>query len=141
MNSKETTRNDKKTESLGEVKEAIAERNAIFAQAMANKDAAGVADCYTADAEFMAGGAPSSKGRDNIQVALAGFIEQGFTKYEVVSTTVYGHIDVIGVQSIYNLSHADGSELDNGKTIQLWKQEMGAWKIFRDCFNSNLPDS
>lgn len=108
---------------------------------MANKDAAGVANCYTVDGEFMAGGSPSYKGRENIQTAIGGFIEQGFTKYEVLSTNVYGNIDVIGVQSIYNLSHADGSELDNGKTIQLWKQEMGAWKIFRDCFNSNLAES
>ena len=141
MDSKETTKNDNNTENLGSVKEAVAERNAIFAQAMANKDAAGVANCYTTDAEFMAGGAPSAKGRDQIQAAIAGFIAQGFTKYEVLATTVYGNIGVIGVQSTYNLSHADGSELDNGKTIQLWKQDMGAWKIFRDCFNSNLPDA
>ena len=127
------------TFSIGQVPEAVAERNAMFAAAMARKDAAGVANCYTMDAEFMAGGAPSVKGRANIQAAIAGYIAQGFTKYVVLTTTVYGNIDVVGVQSEYNLSQQDGSQLDNGKTIQLWKQEMGAWKIFRDCFNSNLP--
>ena len=127
--------------SIGQVPEAIHERNHMFAAAMARKDAAGVAACYTLDGEFMAGGAPSVKGRANIQAAIAGYIKQGFTKYEVLTTKVYGNIDIVGVQSEYNLSFQDGSNLDNGKTIQLWKQEDGAWKIFRDCFNSNLPGS
>ena len=134
-------KNGQRDLSLESVKEAVFERNALFAAAMARKDAALVADCYTSDAEFMAGGAPAVKGRTNIQAALAGYIEEGFTKYEVVSTLVYNNAGVVGVQSIYNLSQQDGSQLDNGKTIQLWKQESGAWKIFRDCFNSNLPDS
>jgi uncharacterized protein (TIGR02246 family) len=125
--------------SLGSVKEAVAERNAMFQAAMSRGDAAGVAECYTMDAEFMAGGAPAVAGRSNIQATMAGYIAQGFTKYQVLTTTVYGDIGVVGVQSEYNLSHQDGSNLDNGKSIQLWKQEMGAWKIFRDCFNSNLP--
>ena len=89
----------------------------------------------------MAGGAPAFEGRAAIQQAIAGFIGQGFTKYKVLSTTIYGDEGIIGVQAEYNLSHSDGSQLDNGKTIQLWKQESGDWKIFRDCFNSNLPES
>ena len=127
--------------SIGATAEAIHERNDMFAAAMAKGDAEGVAECYTTDGEFMAGGAPSVIGRPAIQAAIAGYIAQGFTKYAVLTTTVYGNIDVVGVQSEYNLSQQDGSQLDNGKTIQLWKQEMGAWKIFRDCFNSNLADS
>ena len=124
--------------SLGSVKEAIQERNQMFAAAMAKGDAAGVAACYTIDAEFMAGGAPSVKGRKNIQTAIAGYIKQGFTEYKVTATTVYGNIDVVGVQEAYTLSQKGGANKDIGKSIQLWKQEDGAWKIFRDCFNSDL---
>ncbi len=127
--------------SIGATAEAIHERNELFAAAMERGDAAGVAECYTMDGEFMADGAPSVKGRPAIQEAIAGYIAQGFTKYAVLTTKVYGNIGVVGVQSEYNLSQQNGSQLDNGKTIQLWKQEMGAWKIFRDCFNSNLPGS
>ena len=127
--------------SLGAVKEAVEERGKMFEAAMARGDAKGVSECYTLDGEFMAGGAPAVQGRANIETAIAGFISQGFTKYKVLTTTVYGDIGVIGVQSIYTLSQQDGSQLDNGKTIQLWKQEFGAWKIFRDCFNSNLAAS
>ena len=127
--------------SLGSVEEAIRERNQLFAEAMANSDAAGVANCYTIDAEFMAPGGASVKGRDNIQAAIAGYISQGFTEYSVLSTIVHGNIDVVGVQEAYSLSQPGGVNKDVGKSIQLWKQEDGVWKIFRDCFNSDLPGS
>lgn len=134
-----TTSNQKDQNfSLGSVKEAVQERNKIFAAAMAKGDAAGVADCYTIDGEFMAPGAPSVVGRANIETAIAGFISEGFTAYSVLKSTVYGNIDVIGVQAEYSLGKPNGVDTDLGKTIQLWKQEDGAWKIFRDCFNSNL---
>jgi ketosteroid isomerase-like protein len=87
----------------------------------------------------MAPGAPSVKGRDNIQTTIEGYISQGFTEYTVLSTIVYGNIDVVGVQEAYTLSQPGGANKDVGKSIQLWKQEDGAWKIFRDCFNSDLP--
>lgn len=124
--------------SLGSVKEAIQEKNQMFAAAMAKGDAAGVAACYTLDAEFMAPGAPSVQGRANIQAAIAGYIAQGFTEYTVLATIVYGNIDVVGVQEAYSLSQPGGVNKDVGKSIQLWKQEEGSWKIFRDCFNSDL---
>ncbi len=119
--------------------EAIVERCGIFEQAMANSDAAGVAQCYTMDAEFMPPNQTLIAGRANIETALAGYIQQGFTQYKVTSTTVWGHIDVVGVQGSYTLSQQGGKNMDTGKTIQLWKQEDGVWKIFRDCFNSDLP--
>ena len=130
--------NTKNDYGFNSTREAIQERTRIFEQAMANADAAGVANCYTEDAEFMAPNQESVKGRSNIQTTIAGYISQGFTQYLVTSTIVYGNIDVVGVQTEYKLSQQGGSNMDIGKSIQLWKQENGVWKIFRDCFNSNL---
>jgi uncharacterized protein (TIGR02246 family) len=120
-------------------REAIQETTRIFEQSMANADAAGVANCYTEDAEFMAPNGESVKGRKNIQKTMEEYIGQGFTNYKVVSSIVYGDAGVVGVQTEYKLGRQDGSDTDIGKSIQLWKQENGLWKIFRDCFNSNLP--
>lgn len=126
---------------LNSTREAIWEKTKIFEQAMANADAEGVANCYTEDAEFMAPNGSAVIGRQNIQAAIAGYLQQGFTQYAVTSTTVYGNIGVVGVQTAYTLSQAGGQNKDIGKSIQLWKQEDGSWKIFRDCFNSDLPAS
>ena len=130
-----------KTEGINSTREAIAERTSMFEQAMAKGDAKGVANCYTLDAEFMAPNGPSVQGRGNIQKAIAAYLSQGFTEYKVLTSVVYGNIGVVGVQTIYTLSQKGGKNLDNGKSIQLWKQENGIWKIFRDCFNSNLAAS
>lgn len=119
--------------------EAIVERTRLFEQGMANANAAAVADCYTEDAEFMAPGAPSVKGKANIQATMVEYIQQGFTQYKVTSTIVYSNIGIVGVQAAYTLSQQGGKNQDIGKSIQLWKQENGVWKIFRDCFNSDLP--
>ena len=133
-----TTYQNGDADSLGTVKEAINEKNKIFVDAMARGDAAAVAACYTIDAEFMAGGAPSVQGRDNIQAVMADYIGQGFTDYAVLSTIVYADSGIVGVQEAYTLSKQGGADKDTGKSIQLWKQEDGSWKIFRDCFNSDL---
>lgn len=124
---------------LNSTREAILEGTRAFEQAMARADAAGVANCYTEDAEFMAPNEESVKGKNNIQTTIAGYLSQGFTQYKVASTIVYGSVGVVGVQTEYKLSQQNGRNMDSGKSIQLWKQENGVWKIFRDCFNSNLP--
>ncbi len=127
------------SQGLNSTWEAILERCAIFEQAMANSDAKAVSMCYTLDGEFMQPNQKATVGRANIKEAIAGFIQQGFTQYKVTSTIVYGQIDVVGVQGSYTLSQQGGKNMDVGKTIQLWKQEDGVWRIFRDCFNSDLP--
>lgn len=126
-------------EGLNATWEAIVERGGIFEQAMANQDAKSVAMCYTIDAEFMPPNQKLVAGRANIENAIAGYIQQGFTQYKITATTVYGQIDIVGVEGSYTLSQRGGQNMDVGKTIQLWKQEDGVWKIFRDCFNSDLP--
>ncbi|HKJ80079.1 MAG TPA: SgcJ/EcaC family oxidoreductase [Prolixibacteraceae bacterium] len=133
--------NKKNDSGTNPTREAIQARTRIFEQAMANADAAGVANCYTEDAEFMAPNEESVKGKSNIQTTIAGYISQGFTQYKVADSIVYGSVGVVGVQTEYSLSQKDGKNSDSGKSIQLWKQENGEWKIFRDCFNSNLPDN
>lgn len=135
----ENTKSCPSTEGLNTTWEAIVERCSMFEKAMANSDAKAVSMCYTLDGQFMQPNQPAVVGRSNIETAIAGFIQQGFTQYKVTSTIVYGQIDVVGVQGTYTLSQQGGQNMDVGKTIQLWKQEDGVWRIFRDCFNSDLP--
>jgi ketosteroid isomerase-like protein len=121
------------------VQKQIEAQNQAFAAALGRGDAAGVANCYTIDAQFMAPNQKPIVGRANIQTTIAGYIGQGFTEYTVLSTTAYGTEGVVGVAEHYTLSQPGGKNQDIGKSIQLWKQEGGVWKIFRDCFNSDLP--
>ena len=39
----------------------------------------------------------------------------------------------------YVLAMADGTEVDRGKYIVLWRHTEDGWKLHRDIFNSDLP--
>lgn len=85
----------KKETDLNPTQLAIWERTRQFELAMANGDAHGVANCYCEDAQFMNPNASAVVGRENIEAAIAGYIQQGFTQYEVTSLKVYGNAGVV----------------------------------------------
>jgi ketosteroid isomerase-like protein len=119
---------------------AINIRNRIFAEALSNGDSVGVAACYTIDAQFMAPNGPSVVGRNNIAGVMGTFIDAGITKYMITYSAVLLNSDTLAAaQQAYQLSAQDGSNMDIGKSVQVWKVEDGVWKIYRDCFNSDLP--
>ncbi len=121
---------------------AINVRNQIFADALANGDSVGVAACYTVDAQFMAPDGPSIVGRNNIAGVMGTYINAGITKYKITYSAVLLNTDnTAAAQQAYQLSAQDGSSMDIGKSVQVWKVEDGVWKIYRDCFNSDLPPS
>jgi ketosteroid isomerase-like protein len=37
------------------------------------------------------------------------------------------------------LETKEGKQIDKGKYIALWKKEDDKWKLFRDCYSSDLP--
>ncbi len=112
-----------------------------FEVAMANGDAQAVAECYCTDAEFMIPNRTIVVGRSNIEAAITGYINRGFTQYQCTSLLVYGSAGIVSTENTYTLSQPGGNNMDTGKALHLWKTENGYWKIYRDCFNSNLPAS
>jgi ketosteroid isomerase-like protein len=129
------------TNSIGndEIKKQIQAQNEVFVKALANNDSVGVANCYTIDAEFMPANEPLTKGRANIVSKIGSYIRQGMTNYTILATTVYGDGDMVTVQEVFTLSDQQGNNPDVGKSIEIWKKEDGVFKLFRDCFNSDLP--
>ena len=55
------------------------------------------------------------------------------------TTEVWGMNDLAVEEGTYSLNSKDGAEIDKGKYLVLWKMEGGKWKLFRDCFNSDMP--
>jgi ketosteroid isomerase-like protein len=39
----------------------------------------------------------------------------------------------------YDLTGADGTVLDSGKYVVVWKREGGHWKLHRDIWNTSMP--
>ena len=46
---------------------------------------------------------------------------------------------MLAEEGLFTFADKGGTPLDKGKYIVLWKKVGGKWKLFRDCYNSDLP--
>ena len=120
-------------------KKEIEEVNGNFMNFLSKADSVGVASCYTTDAKFMASNVPAVAGRNNIQSVVAGLINAGVIKLDLKLQDVWGTEALLAEEGEFTLASKEGTQLDKGKYIVLWKKEDGKWKPFRDIFNSDLP--
>jgi ketosteroid isomerase-like protein len=124
---------------LAAARKTIDSTNAVFAGLVSKGDSSGLASMYTADAKLMGANMPAASGRSAIQTAFAGmFSAMGPIDLKTTAVDIWGDEDMLIEEGTYAMSQK-GKEIDRGKYIVLWKMEDGKWKLFRDCFNSDLP--
>ena len=124
---------------LTAAKKDIEEANRNFCGMLSKSDSVGLANSYATDAEMMVPNAPAVVGRKNIQTEISNIINSGATKLDLKTINLWGDEGMLIEEGILTLATKDGKQLDKGKYIVLWKKEDGTWKLFRDCFNSDLP--
>jgi hypothetical protein len=61
------------------------------------------------------------------------------TNITIKPIEVWGNEEMMTVEQEWKFTDKKGKIIDRGKSLELWKIEDGEWKIFRDCFNSDLP--
>ena len=120
-------------------RKAIEDNNKKFMDLLSKGDSIGLANLYTKDAKFMGANTESAVGRSKIQSAFAGHINAGIAKIELKTNEVWGDENMLVSEDQWKLFIKDGTEVDHGKAIVIWKKEDGEWKLFRDIFNSDLP--
>jgi ketosteroid isomerase-like protein/quercetin dioxygenase-like cupin family protein len=124
---------------MAAAKKDIEARNKEFMHLISKGDSIGLANLYTKDAKFMGANTESAVGRSNIQSAFAVFINAGIAKIELKTIELWGDENMLVSEDEWKLFIKDGTEVDRGKAIIIWKKEDGKWKLFRDIFNSNMP--
>jgi len=125
---------------LAAAKKAIDSTNEVFGSMVSKGDSVGLASLYTSDAKFMAEHIPTASGRAAIQTAFAGlFAAMGTPGLKLTANEVSGNGDMVSEVGTYSMTDKSGKETDKGKYIVLWKMEDGKWKLYRDCFNSDMP--
>lgn len=120
---------------------SIAQSNQLFMKSFKTQDSAGVANCFTTDAKTMASHFPAQRGRDNIMHFISVGMKKGFRGFNLATTKVWGDSSIVAEEGTYNISDTAGKQVDKGKYIVLWKQESGNWKMFRDIWTTDLPDT
>ena len=124
---------------LANAKKEIEAANQEVSNFMAKGDSVGLASCYGTDGALLLNNMPAVKGQANLVKAWGGFINSGIGAIELNTTEVWGDENYITEDGNYVLKAKDGTQLDKGKYLVLWKKENGKWKFHRDISNSDLP--
>ena len=120
---------------------AIEAANAEFAAATSRGDAAAVAAMYTERGQLFPPNEKIVEGRAAIEGHWKAAFEAGIKSIELTTTEVEGLGDSAVEVGSYTLFGKDKQVVDRGKYLVLWKRVGGAWKLHRDCWNTNQPKS
>jgi ketosteroid isomerase-like protein len=74
--------------------------------------------------------------------AIAGFwqarIDAGIAGISLKTVEIEHHGNTAHEVGTFELQSEDGTVLDHGKYVVIWKKEGDSWKIHRDIFNSSV---
>lgn len=101
-------------------------------------DLEGMVGLYTEDAHLLPPNAEMAQGHDAVRAIFGGMIDAGLTgSLSITEAIVAGDLGYrVGT---YTLKAPDGSQVDRGKYLEVWRQVGGEWKISVDTFGSSLP--
>ena len=120
-------------------KKEIAEMNKRFEDAVVNSDSVALVNLYTDDAKWMNPNAPSVIGKQALTSELSKLLNAGIGSAKLNTTEVWGDENYVTEEGNYVLNAKDGSQIDIGKYLVLWKRVDGKLMFFRDMFSSDLP--
>jgi uncharacterized protein (TIGR02246 family) len=124
---------------LVEAKDAIETAGETFVMAMNKGDSITLANCYTTDAKMMRPNEKSVIGRTEIRKVFSGWIKSGMPTFTMKTIEIWGNEEMMAAEEEWAFSDKDGKILDSGKSIELFKKEDGKWRLYRDCYNSDMP--
>jgi uncharacterized protein (TIGR02246 family) len=101
-------------------------------------DAAALTALYTKDAKVMPPGADAASGTKAIQALFAADVAQG-AKMALTQKDVTGFGDYALETGTFVATSKDGKHLDHGSFMTFLKKVDGGWKIYRDTWNSSMP--
>jgi hypothetical protein len=129
----------KPTFDLAAAKTEIAAANLAFETSVTKMDSAGIANLYATDAKWMNPNAPSVEGRTSLISSVGEVLRAGVASAKLNTTDVWGDENFVTEEGTYLLNAKDGSQIDKGKYLVLWKRIDGKLMFYRDIFNSDLP--
>ncbi len=126
------------TDNTETARAGIVATSAQWMAAFDQGDAAGVAACYTEDAQLLPPNSEVVNGQAGVQAFFQSLIDAGI-KVKLEAVEVEGHGDTAFEVGNATVLGTDGQTIDNSKYIVVWKMAGDKWKLHRDIWNSNMP--
>jgi len=124
---------------LTDAQKEIDEANLEFINLFNSGDSVALANMFTIDGKSMEPNEPAFIGRSQIQTHYSIVMKAGANKLGLLTTGLWGDENMLAEEGKFTFMDKDYRMLDKGKYIVLWKIEDGKWKLFRDCYNSDMP--
>lgn len=124
---------------LDNAKKEIDDANRAFVNLFNGGDSNGLANMFTVDGKSMEPNEPAFIGRSQIQTHYSSLMKTGANKLELLTTGLWGDENLLAEEGEFMFISNEDKLLDKGKYLVLWKKEDGMWKLFRDCYNSDMP--
>ena len=122
------------------IRKAILAAEKVFVAAYNDHDAPGLAALYMRDGEIMPPNSGVVKGARKLQALFKSFWDAGDTVMKLDTVEAKGFGDTAYEVGKYTLSGDSGKVNDRGKYIVIWRKVGGQWKLYRDIFNTNMPE-
>jgi ketosteroid isomerase-like protein len=122
------------------IRKAILAAEKVFVAAYNDHDAPGLAALYMRDGEIMPPNSGVVKGARKLQALFKSFWDAGDTVMRLDTVEAKGFGDTAYEVGKYTLSGDSGKVNDRGKYIVIWRKVGGQWKLYRDIFNTNMPE-
>lgn len=124
-----------------EIHEAILAAEKRFVVAYNRGDAPALTAMYTRDGQIMPPNMELVAGQQALEALFQSFWAAGDTVIKLETVEAEGSGNIAYEVGRYLLSGKTGQVSDQGKYIVVWKKVDGQWKLYRDIFNSNMPNS
>ena len=114
---------------LENAKKEIIAANKELTDALSKGDSVAVASAYSADGALMSYNAPIVKGKENLIKSWGAFIKAtGGATVELNTVEVWGDENYLTEEGTFVIKSKEGTQMDIGKYLVLWKKEDGKWK-------------
>lgn len=122
----------------GDVRSAIEAANKKWEAAVRRGDGPGVAALYTAQGQLLPAQSDFVSGTQAIGQFWQAVFNSGIKEASLTTVEVEAHGNTAHEVGKYELRGADGTVLDHGKYIVVWKKEGDAWKLHRDIWTTSV---
>jgi len=135
----ETKTENKAVFDVESTKKELQTYNDEFAATISKKDSVAFGNLYAADAVRMYPNRPELVGKAEIVSDFSFAVSHGIGAGKLTTKDVMGDDNLIVEVGVYELFGNDGSQLDKGKFISLFKRVDGKLVSIRDIWNSDSP--
>jgi ketosteroid isomerase-like protein len=120
-----------------DITDDIKSLNQTFVNCFNQGDTAGVANLYSITALLMPAGSDVIKGREAIGQFWQNAKDNGVTQM-MLETVEVEQLELTAIElGTYTLKGHNGTVMNQGKYMAVWKRENDHWKMQKDIWNSN----